>query len=128
MCVFTLSCFLTKCVIPSLIVVRYIKEKVQDVRSRNVFLRIVFICSMENVVCVCAASLVGKVVSIETKWGYEKFEKAARIFRHARDCVRCSLAKVLFAVGGNKLWSHIDFCVAGDLGKPCVVSIKVAKR
>ena len=32
-------------------------------RSRNVFLGIVFICSMEYVVCVCAASLVGKVVS-----------------------------------------------------------------
>ena len=27
------------------------------------FLGIVFICSMENVVCVCAASLVGEVVS-----------------------------------------------------------------
>ena len=30
------------------------------------FLGIVFICSMENVVCVCAASVVGKVVSKET--------------------------------------------------------------
>ena len=49
------------------------------------FLGIVFICSMENV-CVCAASLVGKVVSIETKWSYEKVEKAARIVGRARDC------------------------------------------
>ena len=29
----------------------------------GMFLGIVFICSMEYVVCVCAASLVGKVVS-----------------------------------------------------------------
>ena len=110
-----LSCFLIKFVVPSLIVVvRYIKEKVQDVRSRNMFLRIVFICSMENVVCVCAANLEGKVVSKETKWSYEK---AGCIFGRARDCVRCSLAKVLFAVGGNKLWSHLEFCVSGDLGR-----------
>ena len=34
----------------------------------------IFICSMENVVCVCAASL---VVSKETKWGYEKVEKGS---------------------------------------------------
>ena len=59
---FTLSCFLTKFVSPSLIVVRYIREKVQDAEV-EMFLRIVFICSMENVVCVCTASLVGKVVS-----------------------------------------------------------------
>ena len=58
---------------------------------------------MENVVCVCAASLVGKVVSKETKWRYERVEKAARIIGRARDFVRHSLAKVLFAVGGNKL-------------------------
>ena len=41
------------------------KEMVQDVRSRNVFLRIVFICSMEYLVCFCAASLVGKAVRDE---------------------------------------------------------------
>ena len=46
---------------PSLIV-GYIKEKVQDVEV-EMFLGIVFICSIEYVVCVCAASLVGKVVS-----------------------------------------------------------------
>ena len=60
-CVFTLSCFLAKFVIPSLIVVRYIKEKVLDVRSRNDF-RNSFYGSMENVVCVCAASLVEKEI------------------------------------------------------------------
>ena len=79
----------------------------------EMFLGIVFICSMENVVCVCAASL---VVSKETKWSYEKVEKAARIVGRARDCVRCSLAKAMFAVGGNKLWSHLEFCVSGDSG------------
>ena len=72
---------------------------------------------MENVVCVCAVSLVGKVVSIETKWSYDRVEKAACIVGHARDCVRHSLAKVLFAVGGNKLWSHLEFCVSSDLGR-----------
>ena len=77
------------------------------------FLGIVFICSMENVVCVCAASLIGKVVSIEKNWDYEKVKKAACIVGHARDCVRRSLAKVLFADGGNKLWSHHEFCVSG---------------
>ena len=40
-----------------------------------------------------------------------------RIVGRARDCVRCSLTKVLFAVGGNKLWSHLEFCVSGDLGR-----------
>ena len=81
---------------------------------------------MENVVCVCAASL---VVSKETKWSYEKVEKAARIVGRARDCVRRSLAKVLFAVGGNKLWSHREFCASGGFeGEACVVSIKVAQR
>ena len=61
---------------------------------------------MENRVCVCAVSL---VASKETKWSYEKVEKAARIVGRARDCVRRNLAKVLFVVGGNKLWSHWEF-------------------
>ena len=38
----------------------------------EMFLGIVFNCSMENVVCVCAASL---VVSGETKWRYDGVEK-----------------------------------------------------
>ena len=38
-----------------------------------------------------------------------KVEKAARIVGRARDYVRRSLAKVMFAVGGNKLWSHREF-------------------
>ena len=84
---------------------------------------------MENVVCVCAASLIGKVVGIETKWSYEKVEKAARIVGCVRDCVRRSLAKAMFAVGGNELWSHREFCVSGGFwGEACIVSIKVAQR
>ena len=58
-----------------------------------------------------------KVVIKETKWSYEKVEKAVRIVRRARDCVWCSLAKVLFAVWENKLWSLLEFCVSGDLGR-----------
>ena len=44
----------------------------------------------------------------------------------ARDCVRRSLAKAMFAVGGNGLWSHREFYASG--GEACVVSIKVAQR
>ena len=55
-------------------------------------LGIVFICSIENVVCVCAASL---VVSKETKWRYDRVEKTARVVGRARDCVRRSLAKAM---------------------------------
>ena len=69
---------------------------------------------MENLVCVCAASFVGKVVRKETKWSYEK---ATRIVGRARDCVRRSLAKVFFAVGGNKLWNHREFCTSGGFGE-----------
>ena len=75
---------------------------------------------MEYWVCVCAVSLVGEEISKETKWSYEKVEKAARIVGRARDCVRRSLAKVLFAVGRNKLWSHREFCVRWFWGEACV--------
>ena len=53
----------------------------------------------------------------ETKWRYDRFEKAARIAGRARDCVRRSLAKALFAVGGNKLWSHREFRESGGFGE-----------
>ena len=47
----------------------------------------------------------------------------------ARDYVRRSLAKAMFAVGGNELWSHREFCVSGGFrGEAGVVSIKVAQR
>ena len=68
---------------------------------------------MEYLVCVCAASLAEKERSRGTKWSYEKVEIAACVVGRARNCVCCSLAKVLFAVGGNKLWSHREFCVSG---------------
>ena len=57
------------------------------------------------------------VVSKETKWRYDRVEKAACIVGRARDCVRPNLEKVLFPVGGNKLWSHLEFFVSGDLGR-----------
>ena len=89
---FTLCCFLAKFVRLLLKLVGYIKEKIQDVQSQNVFLRMVFICSMEYLVCFCAASL---VVSKETKWRYDRVEKAACIVGHVRDCVCCSLVKAM---------------------------------
>ena len=33
--------------------------------------------------------------------------KAGRVVERARDWVRRSLAKAMFAVGGNELWSHL---------------------
>ena len=56
-------------------------------------------------------------------------EKVACIVGCARDCVRRSLAKVLFAVGGNKLWSQCEFCMPGGFfGRGVRVSINVAQR
>ena len=74
---------------------------------------------MENRVCFCAASLMEKEKCKETKWGYEKVEKAAGIVGRARDCVRRSFANVLFVVGGNKLCSYREFCVSGGFGERC---------
>ena len=51
---------------------------------------IVFNCSMEYLVCICAASLVGKERSKETKWSYERVKIAARVVGRARDYVRRS--------------------------------------
>ena len=61
----------------------------------EMFVEMVFICSMGYLVCVCAARL---VVSKETKWRYDRVKKAARIVGRARDCVRCSLAKAMFTL------------------------------
>ena len=47
---------------------------------------------MEYLVCFCATSL---VVSKETKWRYDRVEKATHIVGRARDCVRCSLTKAM---------------------------------
>ena len=62
------------------------------------FLGIVFNGSMENRVCVCAASLVRKERSKETRWSYERFEIAACVVGRTRGYVRRILAKVVFAV------------------------------
>ena len=70
------------------------------------FLGIVFNGSMEYKVYVCAASLVGKGRSKETKWSYEKVEIAACVVERVREVCSQYEAKVMFAVGGNKLWSH----------------------
>ena len=72
---------------------------------------------MGNRVCICAASLVEKERCKETKWRYDRVEKAARIVGSARDYVRRSLAKAMFVVGGNKLWSHREFCVSVGFGE-----------
>ena len=82
------------------------------------FLRIVFICSMEYVVCVCAASLVGKVVSKRRNGDMIELRKQ-RVSWDVRGIVfRRSLAKAMFAVGGNELWSHREFlCVWWIWGK-----------
>ena len=98
----------------------YKGEKFQDIEV-EMFLGIVFICNMEYRVCVCAASLVEKERCKDTKWRYDRVEKAAHIAGRAKDCVHCSLTKVLFAIGGNKLWCHREFCVSGGFGeRPCM--------
>ena len=61
---------------------------------------------MEYRVCIHAASLVGKERSKETKWSYEKVEIAACVVGCAREVCSQYVAKVMFVVGGNKLWSH----------------------
>ena len=67
--------------------------------------------------CVCAASLVEKERYKETKWRYDRVEKAACIVGRARELCSPYGAKVLFTVGGNKLWSHREFCVSGGFGE-----------
>ena len=83
---------------------------------------------MEYWVCVCAASLVEKEKCKETKWRYDRVEKAVCIVGRARDCVRLSLAKVMFAVGGNKFGVTVSFVCLVVLGRGVRVSINVAQR
>ena len=75
----------------------------------EMFLGIVFNCGMEYLVCFCAASLVEKERSKETEWSYEKVEIAACVVGRAREVCSQYAAKVMFAVGGNKLWSHCEY-------------------
>ena len=53
---------------------------------------------MEYSFCVCAASLVGKERSKETKWSYERVEIAACVVGRAREVCSQYVAKVMFAV------------------------------
>ena len=77
-----------------------------------------FICSMENVVSVCAASLVEKERCKETKWRYDRVEKAARIVGRARDCL--PLKEINFGV-------TVSFVCLVVLGRGLRVSINVVK-
>ena len=70
---------------------------------------IVFDGSMGDRVCICAASLEGKERSKETKWSYERVEIAAYVVGRAREVCSQYVAKVMFAVWGNKRWSHRVF-------------------
>ena len=53
---------------------------------------------MEYRVCVCAASLVEKEKSKETKWSYERVEKTARVVGRAREVCSPYVAKVKYVV------------------------------
>ena len=94
------------------------------------FVGMVFICSMENVVCVCAARLVvSKIVSKETKWSYEKVEKvemAACVVGCVRDCVHCSLAKAMLLL--EELNFGVTVVFVRLVERREFVSIKVAQR
>ena len=69
-------------------------------------------------------------MSKETKWSYEKVEKAACIVGRARDCIRRSLAKVLFALEEINFGVTVSFVylVFFFFRKGVRVSIKVAQR
>ncbi len=78
----------------------------------------------EYLVCFCAASLVEK----ETKWSYEKVEIAACVVGRAREVCSQYVAKVMFAVGGNKLWSHREFVFLVISGRSVWSRENVAQR
>ena len=47
--------------------------------------------------------------SKETKWRYKRVEIVACVVGRAREVYSQYVAKFMFAVGGNKLWSHREF-------------------
>ena len=47
--------------------------------------------------------------SKKTKWNYERVEIAGCVVGRTREVCSQYVAKVMFAVGGNKLWSHREF-------------------
>ena len=89
---------------------------------------IVFNGCMEYSVCVCAASLVGKERSKQTKWSYERVEIATCIVGRARKVCSQYVAKVMFAIGGNKLWSHREFVFLVVSGRSGMSPENVAQR
>ena len=63
-------------------------------------------------------------------WGDERQGGVAREGQgypcYQRDMM---MMMMMFAVGGNELLSHLEFCVSGGFGgEACVVSIKVAQK
>ena len=64
-------------------------------------------------------------MSKETKWRYDRVEKAARVVGRARGCVRRSLAKAMLPLEEMN-FGVTEFCASG--GEACVVSIKVAQK
>ena len=120
---FTLSCFLAKFVrSPAYCCKVYKGECSRCTKSKCFFKNSFYLQHGIFSLLLCCKSR-GKVVSKETKWSYEKIEEAARTVGRAKDCVRRSLAKVLFTVGGNKLWSHREFCVSGEFGERRALSL-----
>ena len=98
------------------------------------FLGIVFNCSMEYLVCFCAASLVEKERSKEMKWSYGRAEK---VFLQLNACAKsivifrpCWMGEgVMFAVRSKSqvycLWKQTlkspwFLCVWWFLGEACV--------
>ena len=55
----------------------------------------------------------------ETKWSYEKVEKAARIVGRGRDCVRRSLAKVLLPLEEINFGITVSLCFWLFRGEVC---------
>ena len=94
----------------------------------EMFLGIVFNGRMEYRVCVCAAILMEKERSKETKWSYEKVEIPACVVGRAREVCSQYVAKVIFAVGGNKLWSHREFVFLVISGRSVWSRENVAQR
>ena len=74
----------------------------------EMFLGIVFICSMENVVCVCAASLLGKVVSKRRNGDMIELRK-----QH----VSWDVQGIVFAVGEMNFGVTVSFVCLVDLGR-----------
>ena len=48
-------------------------------------------------------------MSKETKWSYEKVEIAACVVGHAKDCVRCSLAKAMLLLEEMNFGVTVNF-------------------